>query len=349
MTSSGPSKASGGRQVVLGVESTFNNCCVCVLDQDGAVWYEAGVTFRAPAGLVQDTTAWRHSLTLFHAETLPKLLSDAVRSLPPGQSVSVVALAVVAGRRNANVEVARTAVGGLSLPVVEVDHYEAHLLAGLLCRPAPVFPYVGLTIAGGHCHLQLARAFGDYVLLGSHEVAPRNRFGHGRAPGSVLDRCSELLGLVPPGQPDGAIEIDRVSAMRADWRYQGFPVTEELNRNNGYDVDFHALYEEVMGRIADRQVADRTSLAVSVQECVMSILLDKAFAAAKSYAAPRIVFGGGVASNSRLRRLAADRAAAESAAMFFPPHELCVDNARMIAFAALLGLNEGAAAPGQGG
>jgi N6-L-threonylcarbamoyladenine synthase len=185
-------------------------------------------------------------------------------------------------------------------------------------------------------------------MLGSHEAARRNSFGHGRAPGSVLDRCSELLGLVPPGQPDGAIAIDLLAGTRHDWQYRDFPVTEQLNRTNGYDYDFHALYEEVAHQMSTDCRADVKCLAVSAQECVMRILLTKAFAAAKALAAPQISFGGGVTSNSRLRTLASEYAARTGLEVHFPPIELCVDNARMIAFAGLLAVGGGLAGPGSG-
>ncbi|MEV0324321.1 hypothetical protein ACIBKX_37505 [Streptomyces sp. NPDC050658] len=225
----------------------------------------------------------------------------------------------------------------LSLPVIEVDHHEAHLLAGLLCDPPPEFPFIGLTVAGGHCHLQLAADVGSYRLLGTHDAADRNRLGHGRAPGAVLDRCSELLGLVPAAEPDGAIAIDRLAGTRSDWKFVRFPRTEVLNAGNGYNIDLHALYGEVLERMrAVTGPEDLELLAVSAQECVMTILADKAFSAAAAHDAPRISFGGGVASNRRLRQLCAARAAEKGMTVHFPEMSLCVDNARMIAFGGLV-------------
>jgi tRNA A37 threonylcarbamoyltransferase TsaD len=110
---------------------------------------------------------------------------------------------VVPGRSNRNVELARPIVSETArragARLLAVDDREGHLLITLLYRPELQFPHVGLTVAGGHCYLSLVRGIGDHQLLGSHETAPRNRFGHGRAPGAVLDRCAELLGLVRAG------------------------------------------------------------------------------------------------------------------------------------------------------
>ncbi|WP_129311582.1 hypothetical protein [Streptomyces sp. L2] len=325
--------------VTLAVESTFNNCCVCVFDQERAVHYERNTTFiPSSARILQDSATWRHELEAFHAGTLPTLLREA---LDVGLRPGLLSVSVVKGKHNANVEVAKSLVADLayrmSVPVVEVDHHEAHLLAGLLCEPPPRFPFLGLTVAGGHCHLQLAADVGSYRLLGTHDVAARNRHGHGRAPGAVLDRCSELLGLVPAGEPDGAIAIDKLAGRRSDGEFVHFPRTKALNAGNGYDIDLHELYDEVLERRNTMAGQEQLELlAVSAQECVMTILLDKAFAAAAAYGAPRISFGGGVASNHRLRERAVVRAKAEGVSVHFPAQSLCVDNARMIAFGGLV-------------
>jgi N6-L-threonylcarbamoyladenine synthase len=324
--------------LTIGVESTFNNSCVCVLDEELTVHYERGETFSPSSpSVVQDGPAWQDELRAFHARLLPTLLREALDVAPAPDFVSV---SVVDGKQNANVEIANDVVRRLAaletVPLVAVDHHEAHLLAGLLCDPPPQFPFVGLTVAGGHCHLQLAAGVGSYRLLGSHDAAVRNRFGHGRAPGAVLDKCSELLGLVPFGQPDGAIAIDKCASKRPEWEYVPFPRTEALNARNSYDIDLHELYEEVMERKNASPSGDVELLAVSAQECVMRILLDKTFAAADAFDAPRVSFGGGVTANSRLRTLAAARAARSGAQIYFPDQELCVDNARMIAFAGLI-------------
>lgn len=337
--------------LTVAVESTFNNCCVCVLDEELTVHYERGETFApSSASVIQDGPDWQDELAAFHTGLLPTLLREALDAAPAPDFVSV---SVVNGKRNTNVEIAKDVVRRLaaltSVPVVPVDHHEAHLLTGLLCDPPPRFPFIGLTVAGGHCHLQLAADVGRYRLLGTHDAAVKNRFGHGRAPGAVLDKCSELLGLVPPGQPDGAIAIDKCASTRPAWEYLPFPRTQALNASNGYDIDLHELYDEVLERKNAPLPGHLELLAVSAQECVMRILLDKAFTAADAFNAPRISFGGGVTANHRLRTLAATRAAHTGASIYFPDQELCVDNARMIAFAGLIATKPRLAYRGQSG
>jgi N6-L-threonylcarbamoyladenine synthase len=326
------------RGLVLGVEVTFNNCCVSLLTPERTVVYETNQVFRPSPGVVQDTPGWSAELAAFHARTLPGIVAAALAAAPADVPVTLCCLSVVSGKLNRYVEVARPIVSETALRcgarLIEVDHHEAHLMIALLCQPDLQFPYIGLTVAGGHCHLSLVRGVGDYQLLGSHDSAPRNRFGHGRAPGAVLDRCADLLGLVPAGQPDGAIAIDTLS-QRVTARPRGFAITAQANSANGYDFDFHALYEEVAHAL-DEPGTYRGELASAAQEQVMTILVDKAFAAAAEWAAHGVCLGGGVAANSRLRKLVLDRAAADGRWVCVPPPQLCVDNARMIAFAGML-------------
>ncbi|WP_371750454.1 hypothetical protein OG302_42785 [Streptomyces sp. NBC_01283] len=335
------------------MEVTFNNCCVSLLTPDRQVIDEANMVFRPPPGIVQDTPEWSQELAAFHTRTLPQIVTAAVAAAPADIPFELCCLSVVSGKHNRNVELARPILRQTArhreAKLLEVDHHEAHLLIALLYQPGLQFPYIGLTVAGGHCRLSLVRGVGDYQLLGSHEAAPRNRFGHGRAPGSVLDRCAELLGLVPAGQPDGAITIDVLSQQATvPPLTDRFAITARANSANGYDFDFHALYEEV-AHAHQASGADPRELAAAAQEQVMAILVEKAFSAAAAWDAHGVCLGGGVAANSRLRTLARNRAAHDRRWVCIPPPEVCVDNARMIAFAGMLRADQEAAGGAQCG
>jgi N6-L-threonylcarbamoyladenine synthase len=323
-------------RLTLGIEATYNNCCLCILSSDREVIFEANECFKGTPPIPPGG----EELIEFHRRTLRGMMASALEICSP-DDLDFVSLSVVNGKHNVYVETVRPIIGEFAdrhgLPVVPVDHTEAHLLACLITDPAPEFPFITLTASGGHSHLSVTRAVGDYAMIGSHDKSPRNSYNHGRAPGAVLDKCSELLAMVPPGQPDGAIAIDRIprdDGMTSAFR---FPLTEAANASNGYDFDFHHLYEEVDQALGgldgdERQIA---RLAVSAQECVVGTLADKALSAARDLQIGRVAFGGGVAANTRLREIALGRSEREGIEVFFPPKELCGDNARMIAFAGL--------------
>lgn len=306
----------------VGIECTFNNCCVAVLVGE-RVAAQTSATFSSEHP--QDSEAWREGLVEFHRRRLRAFL----RELGPLDDARVY-LSVVAGRTNRNVIAAAELLAELGVAWTPVDHETAHLY-GTLHEHRVAAPFVALTVAGGHSHLWHVPRIGAHTLLGSHEGSPRGRHGVGRAVGAQLDACACLLGLAPAGQPDGAIAIDRLGELAWD---EGEPIPETVarNRSNGHAIDLAPLIDEVLARRRPDDRGANERLAVAVQRSVMGVLLDKCFAAARALAAPRVLFGGGVAANSCLRRLAAGRAAAEDRRVHFPSRALCTDNAVMIAF-----------------
>jgi N6-L-threonylcarbamoyladenine synthase len=311
---------------VLGIECTFNNCCVAILDGDHVV-HSRGSVFVSNHS--QDTSVWREALTAFHREQLGAFLDD----LAPLQ-VARIYLSVVAAKANPNVAAVEQFLIERKLVWTPVDHESGHLYGTLLEHRVEA-PFIALTIAGGHSHLYLVRQIGQHELLGSHEFAPRNQSGIGRAVGAQLDACAILLGLAPEGQPDGAIAIDRLGDL--EWEHdEPIPMTIAQNAENGFHIDLSLLLDEVATRARSGDKKANERLAVAVQRSVMRLLLDKCFRAARMYGVPQVLFGGGVAANTCLRRLAAERSITEGCRVYFPSRSLCTDNAIMIAFTGCL-------------
>ena len=211
---------------------------------------------------------------------------------------------------------------GRSLPLVPVNHLEAHIYAHWLqvetegaARGDLSFPLLALIVSGGHTELILVRGHGDYVYLGGTLDD---------AAGEAFDKVGRLLGLGYPGGP--AIERD---ARRGD------PNAFDLPRawlEGTYDFSFSGLktatvrlVEEYGGKPRGRMVAD---IAASFQESVVDVLTAKAVAAAEEYDATAILLSGGVSANGRLRAVAQERA---SMPVYYPALFLCTDNAAMIA------------------
>lgn len=329
--------------VVLGIENTFNNCCVALITEKKQILFERNIVFRPNTKIKQDTTAWSTRLFEFHKETLPFLLEKTEKFIDENViTIDCLCLATLP-RFTAHVAFARSCAetfGKGQLPIVEVDHVNSHLLSGFLSSQALYFPFISLTIAGGHSNLSIAWKPNHYQLLGSHQQSPKNKFGHGRAIGSVLDKCAELIGLVPDGHPDGAIQIDEISKKYAG-PFLDFDELYAANHHNAFNFDFHQAYELVNNLLLTKKnnsfkSDDIYQIAASLQQASMNILLEKAFKASKKYDVPRIAFGGGVAANSRLRELAGIRALKENVKIFFPAPKYCADNAVMIGLSGLI-------------
>jgi N6-L-threonylcarbamoyladenine synthase len=325
----------------IGIENTFNNCCIALVNDKKQVLYEKNCVFIPSSYIKQDSHEWHKTLLDFHKKTTPFLINEIDLFIQKkGTKVDFLSVSTVPGP-NAHVELARMFARMFErrgIPIIEVDHVDCHLLSSFFSPKSLNFPFVSLTVAGGHCYLRIARGPGNYQLLGSHEHSPRNSFGHGRAVGAVLDKCAELLGLVPHEHPDGAIEIDRLvqgySGPLAD-----FNELTVANKNNGLNFDFHLTYELTEKLLAKGNRYNQEYIlyvAASLQDAVMNILLKKVLAAAKTYSISQVAFGGGVAANNRLRELAECKGKEENVNMFFAPKKFCVDNAMMVALSGLI-------------
>lgn len=222
------------------------------------------------------------------------------------------------------------------IPLVGVNHLEGHLYAALLDHEELSFPFTGLVASGGHTHLYLATAPGEYRLLG------RTRDD---AAGEAFDKVAKLLGLGYPGGP--VIE---------EWARKGEPNAVRFPRSippqGSSDFSFSGLKTAVVNYVKGiayrvqgsggpppypspstldpRVVAD---ICAGFQEAVVDVLIRVSLEAAKRSASRRLVLAGGVACNGRLRLKLRERAAEAGIQVYYPQPSLCTDNAAMIAAA----------------
>ncbi|MBI5242636.1 MAG: tRNA (adenosine(37)-N6)-threonylcarbamoyltransferase complex transferase subunit TsaD [Elusimicrobia bacterium] len=215
------------------------------------------------------------------------------------------------------------------LPCIGVNHVEAHALAiGLACRH--VFPYLALIASGGHTDLIRVESPGRYRVLG------RTRDD---AAGEVFDKVAKLLRLAYPGGP--AVES---LAREGDREAVRFP---RPLLPGAWDFSFSGLKTAVLYHVRDSGLKPQyprrfaADVCASFQEAVVDTLVKKTLAAARRFRMRRVVVGGGVAANRRLRARFAEEAEPEGLRVLFPPAELCTDNAAMIAYAGALRLRWG--------
>ena len=206
----------------------------------------------------------------------------------------------------------------MGIPALGVNHLEGHVLAAELEHRLR-WPVMALVVSGGHTDLVLARAPGDYRVLG------RTRDD---AAGEAYDKVARLFGLGYPGGP----EIDRHAA-KGDAAAFAFP---RPTMPGTWDFSFSGLKTSVLYLLKGRKPKGRelADLCASFQEAVAETLVDKTIAAALKFRARDIVLGGGVAANSRLRALMTQKGKKAGFEVRLPARVLCTDNAAMIAHAA---------------
>ncbi|MGH8103934.1 MAG: tRNA (adenosine(37)-N6)-threonylcarbamoyltransferase complex transferase subunit TsaD [bacterium] len=209
----------------------------------------------------------------------------------------------------------------LGIPLIGINHLEAHLLTPFLMATPPAFPYVALIASGGHTELILAKALGDYDRLG------RTRDD---AAGEAFDKVGRLMGL---GYPAGQAMDDL--SRRGKRNVLKLPVAD----TGPYEFSFSGLKTAARQMLEKRPPRKKADFAAAFQEAVVTPLVGKSVAAALDHRAKALVVSGGVASNFRLRKLLTARAALLKRAgcrLLVPPPAWCTDNGLMVAAAAFL-------------
>lgn len=214
---------------------------------------------------------------------------------------------------------------GLNIPLVEVNHMHGHILAHFIKNEAnryPKFPFICLTVSGGHTQLVLVRDFFDMEILGQTIDD---------AAGEAFDKAAKIMGISYPGGP----LIDRF-AKDGDRKKFTFPVSNLP----GYDFSFSGLKTSIlyflqkeMAKDADFIEKNKADICASYQSTIIRSLFKKLVAAAADYGVTQICIAGGVSANSLLRSELERIGKREKWEVFIPPFAYCTDNAAMIGIA----------------
>ena len=226
----------------------------------------------------------------------------------------------LAGSLLVGISYAKAAAFARNIPVVGVDHIEAHLWSSIFEYPALSTPFIGLIVSGGHTQLWLVREFGEYELLGQTLDD---------AVGEAFDKTATMLGLAYPGGP----AIDTLSK-EGDTEYYRFP--RPALKDNSYNFSYSGLKTAVLyflnGLSLDERGAHLADIAASFQEAAIETLAEKTIRAALEFNIQTIAVGGGVAANRALQSTLASRADSNGISLCIPSSQYCTDNAAMIAY-----------------
>jgi N6-L-threonylcarbamoyladenine synthase len=267
-----------------------------------------------------------------HLERILPVIDETLRraglSLCDLGAVAVANTPGLAGSLLVGLVAAKTLCVALAVPLVAVNHLQAHIYACRLAAPRDVFPCVGLIISGGHTSLYRCQGPLDFELLGATLDD---------AAGEAFDKVASMLGLPYPGGPS----LEQ-AAQRGNPRAYALPRTF-LKDEDRLDFSFSGLKTAVRYKIVGpgrpdftkikwdpQQVAD---LAASFQEAAVDCLVGKAFAALRKTGLRILCVGGGVAANGRLRQRLREEAQRQEVELHVAALPLCTDNAVMGAIA----------------
>jgi N6-L-threonylcarbamoyladenine synthase len=276
-------------------------------------------------GVVPEVAARAHLEALEPA--LAAALAEAGVTTAELDAIAVTSGPGLAGALMVGVGAAKALALATGKPLYAVNHLVGHVGADVLRDDGSELelPTIALLVSGGHTSLLHVRDLVDDVELLGETIDD--------AAGEAFDKVARLLGLPYPGGP----QIDRV-AEGGDPRAVRFPrgltLPKDLSKHR-YDFSFSGLKTAVARWVEQRRseggavpVAD---VAASFREAVADVLLTKALAACADRGVPRLLLGGGVVANARVRELAAERCAAAGVELRVPPLSLCTDNGAMIA------------------
>lgn len=267
-----------------------------------------------------------------HLERILPVIDEALRRSGLGlgdlDAVAVANTPGLAGSLLVGLVAAKTLALALDIPLIAINHLQAHIYACRLSSGEDVFPCVGLIISGGHTSLYRCQGPLDFELLGATIDD---------AAGEAFDKVANMLGLPYPGGPS----IQRAAAKgnpqahrfprafrsepdRLDFSFSGLKTAVRYTIAGPGRPDLESV------RLTEQQVAD---LAASFQEAVVDSLVDKAMVALRQTGLGTLCVGGGVAANARLRQRLEVEAARAKIRLYVAPLALCTDNAVMGAIA----------------
>jgi tRNA N6-adenosine threonylcarbamoyltransferase len=207
-------------------------------------------------------------------------------------------------------------------PLVEINHMQAHILAHFIGDHKPVFPFLCLTVSGGHTQIVLVKDYFEMEVIGQTLDD---------AAGEAMDKTSKILGLPYPGGP----LIDKYARQGNPDAYK-FPEPQIL----GFDFSFSGLKTSILYFIRDNVAKNphfisqnMADICASVEKRIATILLNKFEKAAKEHGIKQLALAGGVSANTGLRlglQALCEKNGWES---FIPAMQYCTDNAAMIAIA----------------
>ncbi|MBN9157328.1 MULTISPECIES: tRNA (adenosine(37)-N6)-threonylcarbamoyltransferase complex transferase subunit TsaD [unclassified Microbacterium] len=276
-------------------------------------------------GVVPEVAARAHLEELQPA--IERALAEAQVRLQDLDAVAVTSGPGLAGALMVGIGAAKGLAVSLGKPLYAVNHLVGHIAADILTPDSvPLeYPTIALLVSGGHTSLLHVRDLTTDVEMLGETVDD--------AAGEAFDKVARLLGLPYPGGP----EIDRaaVGGDPAAIRFpRGLSRASDLEKHR-YDFSFSGLKTAVARWIEREDAAGNTipvaDVAASFREAVVDVLVTKALAACADRGVPRLLLGGGVIANRRLREVALARASEAGVTVRIPPLSLCTDNGAMIA------------------
>jgi N6-L-threonylcarbamoyladenine synthase len=315
---------------ILAFESSCDDTAVAIVDESGQILaneiFSPTRIHAVFGGVVPEIGSRSHIEQIIHVTRLA--LAHAQITLGEIDAVAATFAPGLLGPLLVGAQFAKGLAKALNKPLIAVHHIEGHILSGYLEPTFPKPPFIALVVSGGHTALYQCLPGYQYVTLG--ETLDD-------AAGEAFDKIGRTLGFsYPCGQA-----MDDVANTGDPHRFKWSP---PMHKKGHLNFSFSGLKTQSLNMIKAHGPMDPKTLAdfcAGLRETIARALVDKTILASRTHEHQPVVLGGGVAANSRLRELLKTEASAQGISVYMSPRELCMDNAVMIARAALQKYTQG--------
>ena len=311
--------------IVLGIESSCDEtsaaiCCEGKIINNVIATQEVHKSY---GGVVPELASRAHQANII--PVVSKALEDANINLNEVDAISYTQGPGLHGALLIGSSFSKALGLALKIPIIPVNHMKAHILAHFIEEPKPAFPFLCLTVSGGHTQIVRVDSAVEMRILGQTQDD---------AVGEAFDKAAKMLGLPYPGGP----LIDK-------YAMEGNPDAFKFSTTvmNDFDYSFSGVKTSILYFLRDRLKNDPEfinqnlqDLCASIQKTLVDMLVQPFIKAAQSEGINQLAIAGGVAANSGLRQALIREADLHDFKIFIPKFEYCTDNAAMIAITGYL-------------
>ena len=308
--------------IILAIESSCDDTSASIVE-DGVVLSNITATQKIHekyGGVVPEVASRKHQTNII--PVVRAALEEANKNQHELSAIAVTRGPGLLGSLIVGVSFAKALSISLDIPIIEVNHMMAHVLAHFAEEPKPSFPFLCLTVSGGHTQIVKVSSPNEMEVLGTTIDD---------AAGEAFDKTGKIMGLKYPAGP----EIDKLAQ-------KGNPVFEFPEpKINGLDFSFSGLKTSILyflkaelkknPEFIDDNIED---ICASVQDRIVSILINKLKEASRLTGIKELAIAGGVSANSGLRKTFEKTGEEEGWKTYIPSFQYCTDNAAMIGVAA---------------
>ena len=328
-------------QLILGLETSCDETSAALLETPDTICGHVILSqdeHNLYGGVVPEIAARAHLKRI--DDVVEKTFQEARCTFGDLDAVAVTAGPGLIGALLVGVSWAKALAFGLGKPLIAIHHMEAHLFAPSLEDPEAKPPFVGLLVSGGHTLLLYVPAWGEYHLLGETRDD---------AAGEAFDKVAKLLGLSYPGGPAIQDFSSDGDGMRYHLPRPMLRSNQKPSDKDFYDLSFSGLKTAVATLVSELESQgklddERNHVAASFQDAVVEVLVSKTLRAVEETGCSRVLLGGGVSANKRLRNEFNRRLGPEGV-LFIASPRLSLDNGAMVARAGAYRLEQEDLAP----